>query len=169
MRFARLVIMNTGLPTGDGPPSPAFLAWRAFAATQKDMDIGGIIQRGSKTQLPPKVVAAYDAPFPDASYKAGAHQFPLLVPVTPDSPAVPSMRRAREALKTWSKPALVMFSDGDPITGGGDRWFRSTVPSAANEPEIVIKGAGHFLQEDKGQEIAQQIRDFIERRPVPGS
>ncbi len=90
------MIMNTGLPTGDGPPSPAFLAWRAFAATQKDMDIGRIIQRGSKTELAPKVVAAYDAPFPDASYKAGADQFPLLVPVTRDSPAVPAMLRARK-------------------------------------------------------------------------
>jgi haloalkane dehalogenase len=168
-RFARLVIMNTGLPSGDGPPSAAFLAWRAFAATQKDMDIGRLIERASKTKLSPAVVAAYNAPFPDATYKAGAHEFPLLVPISPDAPAVPAMRRAREALKSWSKPVLVMFSDGDPITGGGDRWFRKTIPSAANEPEIVIKGAGHFLQEDKGEEIAQHIRDFLERRPTPGS
>jgi haloalkane dehalogenase len=162
-RFARLVIMNTGLPTGDGPPSPAFMAWRAFAAAQKDMDIGRVIQQGSMTKLTPEVVAAYNAPFPDASYKAGAHAFPLLVPITPDSPAVPPMRQAREVLKNWSKPVLVMFSDGDPITGGGDKWFRKTIPSAKDQPEIIIRGAGHFLQEDKGEEIAKHIRDFLDR------
>jgi haloalkane dehalogenase len=168
-RFSRLVIMNTGLPTGEGPPSAAFMAWRAFASTQHNMDVGRVIQQGSKTKLSPEVVAAYNAPFPDASFKAGAHQFPLLVPISPDSQSVPPMRRSREALKEWTKPGLIMFSDGDPITGGGDLWFRKTIPSAKEEPAIVIKGAGHFLQEDRGEEIAKHIAEFIERRPIPGS
>lgn len=166
-RFARLVIMNTGLPTGDEKSGLAFLAWRAFAEKQKDMDIGGIIQKGSASKLPPEVVAAYNAPFPDATYKAGAHQFPLLVPIAPDDLAAPTMRKARAALKEWSKPALVLFSDKDPITAGGDKWFRAHLPTATQELVSVIKDAGHFLQEDKGEEIAGHIRAFLERRPAP--
>ncbi|MCI0487385.1 MAG: haloalkane dehalogenase [Blastocatellia bacterium] len=167
-RFARLVIMNTGLPTGDTPPTPAFMAWRTLAEKQTDMDIGRVLQSATVTTLAPEIVAVYDAPFPDASYKAGAHAFPLLVPITPDNPASDRMRKAIEALKSWTKPALVMFSDGDPITRGGDKFFRSLIPSAKDEPEITIKGAGHFLQEDKGEEIARHIRLFIDRRPIAG-
>jgi haloalkane dehalogenase len=170
-RFARLVIMNTGLPTGDAPHSQAsqasdaaFMAWRNFAATTKDMDVGRIIQGAIKTRLADAVIAAYNAPFPDVTYKAGAHQFPLLVPISPDAEASPLMRRSREALKSWHKPALVMFSDSDPITAGGDRFFRHLIPSAKDEPEITIRGAGHFLQEDRGDEIAQHVREFLTRR-----
>lgn len=166
-RFARLVIMNTGLPTGDEKIGLAFLAWRAFAEKQTDMDVGGIIQKGSASKLPPEVVAAYNAPFPDAAYKAGAHQFPLLVPLAPDDPAAPTMRKARTALKEWRKPALVLFSDKDPITAGGATFFRTLIPAAGKEPEILIKDGGHFLQEDTGAEIAGHIRAFLERRPAP--
>ena len=165
-RFARLVIMNTGLPTGEGPMSAAFMAWRTFASNASDMDIGEVIQGGCVSKLPPEVIAAYNAPFPDAAYKAGAHQFPLLVPISADSPSAPPMREAREALKKWSKPALILFSDKDPITAGGDKWFRKIIPSAKEEPEIVIKDAGHFLQEDKGEEIVDRIQEFLARRPI---
>jgi haloalkane dehalogenase len=161
-RFARLVIMNTGLPAGEGA-NEAFLKWRAFAAQSDDMDIGRVIQSGTVSPLPPAAVAAYNAPFPDATYKAGACQFPLLVPIEPDMPAVPVMRRTRQELQRWTKPALVLFSDKDPITAGGDRWFRKLVPSAAAQPEIVIKNAGHFLQEDRGEEIARHIDEFLDR------
>ena len=163
-RFARVVIMNTGLPAGAGA-SEAFLRWRAFASGTSDMDVGRVIQMGSTSPLPPEVLAAYDAPFLDATYKAGVHQFPLLAPVDPDSSAVPTIQKTREALKRWTKPALVLFSDKDPITSGGDRWFRALIPSASAEPEIVIQDAGHFLLEDKGEEIARHIREFLERRP----
>lgn len=165
-RFARVVVMNTFIPTGDEPASEGFLRWRGFAAKQTDLDVGFILQSGCVTKLAPEVIAAYNAPFPDASYKAGAHQFPLLVPITPDNPASDWMRNARKFFATWTKPALVMFSDSDPVTRGGDNFFRKLIPSANDEAEITIAGAGHFLQEDKGEEIAAHIKQFIERRPV---
>src|SRR5262249_39883022 len=107
-RFSRLVVMNTGLPTGEQPMGPAFMAWRTFASTTSDMDIGRVIQGGCVSKLSPEVIAGYNAPFPDATFKAGAHQFPLLVPISPDSPSAPPMRKAREALKSWTKPVLVL-------------------------------------------------------------
>jgi haloalkane dehalogenase len=164
-RFERLVVMNTGLPAGE-PLSPAFYAWREFAAKSPDMDIGGVIQRGCVSKLPPEVVAAYNAPFPDARYKAGALQFPTLVPSKPDDAGVETMRRSRDALGKWTKPVLVLFSDKDPITAGGDKFFRKHVPGAQGEPEIAIKDGGHFLQEDKGEEIAKHIREFLDRHPI---
>jgi haloalkane dehalogenase len=114
-------------------------------------------------RVDPAVIAAYEAPFPDQSFKAGAMQFPLLVPIVPDDPGSEPMRRARQALSQWTKPALVMFSDLDPVTRGGDRFFRRLIPSATDQPEIVIHGASHFLQEDKGEEIAEHIVAFIDR------
>jgi haloalkane dehalogenase len=167
-RFARLVIMNTGLPTGKGKPSEAFLAWRKYAETHPDMQIGQSILGGMAhpEKITREIVAAYEAPFPDVKYKAGAAVWPLLVPINPDDPASAEMRHAREVLSGWNKPALVMFSDKDPITGGGDKFFRSLIPAAKNQPEIIIKDAGHFLQEEKGEEISQHILDFIKRTPV---
>lgn len=165
-RFARLVIMNTGLPTGEKPPTEGFKAWRAAAEKMADMDVGRVVQSGCATKLAPEVVAAYNAPFPDQTYKAGAHKFPLLVPIAPTDEAVPYMVAARERLRAWTKPALVMFSDRDPVTAGGEKSFLKMIPSAKDEPEIKIAGGGHFLQEDKGEEIAERIAEFIARRPV---
>lgn len=165
-RFARLVIMNTGLPTGEGTPSDAFLAWRKAAAGMDDMDVGLILQGATVTNLSDDIVAAYNAPYPDKTYKGGAHQFPLLVPISTDMDAAGPISAARDHFKTWTKPALVMFSDMDPVTGGGEKDFLRLIPSAKDEPEITIEGGGHFLQEDKGEEIAQHITEFIERRPI---
>jgi haloalkane dehalogenase len=112
---------------------------------------------------PPEVIAAYNAPFPDDSYKAGARQFPLLVPIGPDDPASEANRRAWEVLRRWEKPLLTAFSDGDPVTRGGERVFQKLVPGAQGQPHVTITKAGHFLQEDKGEELAQVVVDFISR------
>jgi haloalkane dehalogenase len=164
-RFARLVIMNTGLPTGDEPLGRAFMRWREYASSSPDMHIGVVIQMGVARgdKIAPEVLAAYESPFPDVTYKAGAMAFPLLVPSHPNDPGAAEIRRARALLAQWHKPALVMFSDKDPITRGEDIFFRALIPTAKDQPEIVIHDAGHFLQEDKGEEIAQHIVDFIAR------
>ncbi|MBX7167576.1 MAG: haloalkane dehalogenase [Pirellulales bacterium] len=168
-RFARLVIMNTGVPTGEEPATPAFLQWQEFARRTPDLPIAFLMQRTFQTgdDTDPAVLAAYEAPYPDASYKAGAAQFPLLVPTSTDNPATPTMKETRRRLAEWRKPCLVMFGDSDPITGPGYKWFRKLVPTAADEPEALIEKAGHFLQEDQGEELARQIDLFIARRPVP--
>ena len=141
-----------------------FMRWREFATSSSDLPVGFVVQNGTAERaLKPEIIAAYDSPFPDVTYKAGAMIFPLLVPLAPDDPGAAEMRRAREAFSHWHEPVLVMFSDKDPITRGGDVFFRNLIPGAKDQPEIVIHDAGHFLQEDKGEEIAQHIDDFIAR------
>ena len=163
-RFARVVIGNGGLPTGDRPPNKAFLAWQSFAATSEDFPIGGIIAGGCATRPTDDVIAAYDAPFPDDTYKAGARMFPTLVPTSPDDPAHDANVKAWETLRAFDKPFLCTFSDGDPITKGGERQFIHVVPGANSQRHSTIEGGGHFLQEDKGPELAEVIADFIARR-----
>jgi haloalkane dehalogenase len=165
-RFAQLVIMNTYLPTGEEPVTEAFLQWRRFAErVGTSMQVGRMVARGCQQARSKSaaVRAAYDAPFPDDSYQAGVAAFPLLVPLSPTDPGAAEMRAARSQLSQWHKPALVLFSDGDPVTRGGDAFFRALVPGAANQPEITVEGAGHFLQEDKGEEIAERIVAFLRR------
>ena len=160
-RFARVIIGNGGLPTGDRPGNDAFMAWQKFSQTSPAFDIGRLIQRATMTTLPDDVVAAYDAPFPDDSYKAGARIFPSLVPTQPDDPAAEPNRRAWEVLQKWEKPFLTAFSDADPVTKGGERVMQSRIPGAQGQPHTTIVGAGHFLQEDKGEELARIVVDFI--------
>ena len=160
-RFDRIVLANGGLPTGDQNMPMAFRVWRAFARFSPWFPIGRLIQVGTVSKLSPEVVAAYDAPFPDSSYKAGARAFPRLVPTTPDDPAAPANRAAWDVFGTWQKPFLTSFSDGDPITRGLDKVFVKRVPGAKNQPHTTIKGAGHFLQEEKGHEFAKVIIDFL--------
>jgi len=162
-RFARVVAANTFLPTGDTPPGEAFLRWQRFSQTVDDFAVGFIVSTGCHTTPSEAVAAAYDAPFPDDTYKAGARKFPLLVPTTPDDPAAGANRKAWESLRAWTKPFLTAFSDQDAITRGGDRAFQRDVPGCAGQPHTTIEGGGHFLQEDKGPELARVVADWLSR------
>lgn len=159
--FARVVAANTFLPTGDGAPSDAFLAWREFSQKAESFPVGAIINSGCTTDLAPDVISAYDAPFPDESYKEGARQFPVLVPISHDDPARDANLAAWEVLRAWDKPFLTAFSDGDPITAGSDEVLRARIPGTANQPHTTIEGGGHFLQEDRGTELAVVVADFV--------
>lgn len=160
-RFDRIVLANGGLPTGDQKMPKAFRIWRAFARFSPWFPIGRIVQSGTVSVLPPDVIAAYDAPFPDSTYKAGARAFPKLVPTTLDDPAAPANRSAWAVFRKWQKPFLTAFSNRDPITRGADKAFLELVPGAKDQPHTVIRNAGHFLQEEKGPELAKVVIDFI--------
>jgi haloalkane dehalogenase len=162
-RFARIVAANTALPIADAPPNAAFRLWRCWSGLLPALPVGRVVALGCSTPLPPEVRAAYDAPFPDRRYQAGPLRFPRLVPTTPDDPAVPANRAAWERLRRWEKPFLTAFSDGDPITRGYDRLFQRRIPGAWNEAHVTIRGAGHFLQEDRGDELARVVLDLVRR------
>ena len=194
-RFARVVAANTALPdmrlpeavatgmrelyttlpvieTGEllelftkGGPS-AFLSWQKLCAESPDLQIGGLIAAASGGALDPAVAAGYDAPFPDDRYKAGPRKFPSLVPLFPDDPAIPDHEAAWTVLATFDKPFLTAFSDGDPVTRGGEKAFQERVAGAKGVAHVTIHGAGHFLQEDKGEEVAQAILDFVRAHPA---
>jgi haloalkane dehalogenase len=119
------------------------------------------VNGGCATDLAPEVIAAYDAPFPEDAAKAGARQFPTLVPTSPDDPAAVPNRAAWDVLRAWHKPFLTAFSDKDAITRGGDRAFQREVPGCKDQPHTTIVGGGHFLQEDKGEELARVVADFV--------
>jgi haloalkane dehalogenase len=160
-RFARVVAANTFLPTGDGRATDAFFAWQRFSQEVEVFPTGRIVDAGCTTELAPDVIAAYDAPFPDEAMKAGARQFPMLVPTTPDDPAAAANRAAWEVLERFDKPFLCAFSDQDPITAGADRALRARIPGCAGRSHTTIEGAGHFLQEDRGPELARIVADFV--------
>jgi haloalkane dehalogenase len=162
-RFAGLIAANTGLPTGDVPLTEAFFQWQAYSQSVPELHCGGIVKGACVTELTPEVIAAYDAPFPDETYKAGPRAFPLLVPSKPDDPAAPANRKAWEVLRGWQKPFLTAFSDGDPVTRGGEKVFQKLIPGAQGQPHVTIANAGHFLQEDQGEQCAQVVIDFLSR------
>lgn len=158
-RVGALVILNTGLSTGR--VSKGFMAWRAFAIRNPDLPVGFLVQGGSRTELPDDVVAAYEAPFPTVESKAGAAQFPLLVPTSGEEPVAADQREVADALARWEKQALVAFSDNDPVfpyPKGGER-FVELIPTV--DEQIKIEGAAHFLQEDRGELIAEEILRFL--------
>lgn len=160
-RFDRVVISNTGLPVGDGKMSDAFMAWQKFSQESPVFPIGKIVDGGSATKLSDEIIAAYDAPFPDETYKEGARIFPSLVPVTADNPERPAQLEAWKSLREFEKPWLCIFGDSDPVTKGGDAIFLREVPGTKGQPHTTIIGGGHMVQEDKGPQVAQLINDFI--------
>ena len=156
-RFSRLVVANTGLPTGDHKASDGFMRWLDYSQTVENFHVGGIIKGGCKTPLSDATIAAYNAPFPNDSYKEGARMFPKLVPIAPDNPASDANRRAWELLRQWNGKVLTLFSDQDPVTAGGEKPFQKLLPGSQGQPHATIIGAGHFLQEDKGEEVAAHM------------
>ena len=161
-RFLRLIPANTGLSTGDHGASDAFKKWLEYSQKVENFHVGGIVKGGCATELSEEVIAAYNAPFPSDAYKEGARIFPKLVPVSPDNPAAEANRKGWEVLKTWPGKVLTLFSDQDAVTAGGYKPFQKLMAGAKDQPHATIEGAGHFLQEDKGEEIAQRIVDWME-------
>jgi haloalkane dehalogenase len=160
-RFARVVAANTMLPTGDASPGEAFFNWQRFSQEVPVFPTGFIVNSGCATDLAPEVQAAYDAPFPDESYKAGARAFPMLVPSSPDDPAHDANVAAWVGLAAFDRPFLTAFSDSDPITKGGFRVLQERIAGAQGQPHTTIEGGGHFLQEDRGEELARVVADFV--------
>lgn len=160
-RFARIVVANGYLPTATRPMPTAFRVWRAFARFSPVFPIGRIVQAGCARKLPDDVRRAYDAPFPDDGYKAGARMFPRLVPDRESDPAVPANRAAWDQLGRWRRPFLTAFASGDPIMRGADKVLQKHVPGAHGQPHTIIRGAGHFIQEDKGEELAKVILEWM--------
>ncbi|GGA38349.1 haloalkane dehalogenase [Sphingomonas psychrolutea] len=159
-RFARLVIANTGLPVGTGS-SDGFNAWLAFSQNVPQFPVGFIVNGGTLRELTPEEIAAYDAPFPDESYKEGAREFPKLVPITPDHASVAENHAAWKVLERFDKPVLTAFSDQDAVTKGGERVFIDRVPGAKGQAHTIIAGGGHFLQEDAPEQLCALIDAFI--------
>ena len=160
-RVGRLVIMNTGLFTGR--VSKGFMAWRDFAERNPDLPIGFIVEGATTSDLDERVKAAYEAPFPTPESKAGAAQFPLIVPIEEGMAGAAEMRAVTDELSRWEKPALVAFSDSDPVFPfpKAGQQFVELIPSA--DEQVKIEGAAHFLQEDRGEEIADHLLRLIER------
>jgi haloalkane dehalogenase len=158
--FSRFSLSNTGLPTGDQAMSEAFDRWRQFSQQDPEFDTGNIVNQFGRGSLSEAEIAAYRAPFPSNEYKEGARQFPLLVPASPDDPAVEDNRRAWQSLMQWDKPALMCFSDSDPITAGADRPFFKLVPGTRNQPHITLRGS-HFIQEEDGETWAKAVVEWM--------
>jgi haloalkane dehalogenase len=165
---SRIVVANTGLPTGDQAMPEVWWMFRRAVEAAEVLDIGRFVASGCGRGLAETDRVAYDAPFPDEAAKAGPRSMPGLIPTAPDDPGSEANRAAWQRLTEWEQPFLVAFSDGDPITGAMAGIFRAAVPSAANEPAVVIADAGHFLQEDAGIELANAVAEFIARHRATG-
>ena len=164
--FAAVVASNTFLPVGDRKPSEAFMRWRKFSQETPEFNAGQVIQGATVSELSPEEVAAYNAPYPDDSYKAGARIFPVLVPISEDDPESAANREAWKVLEKFDKPVLTLFGDSDPVTRGGEQVLRARVPGAEGQPHRIVEHGGHFIQEDKGAELADEMIRLIglERR-----
>ena len=162
--FKRVVILNTALPAGEPLPLPVKL-WRLIARIHPSLPVGRVLQTATFSKLSKETLQAYNAPFPSRKFKAGAKSFPLLIPAKSYHDGVERIRTARRVLSDWFKPSLIMFSDKDPILGSQHDFFHNLIPAVNHQDKIIIKNAGHFLQEDKGEEIARRIMTFLKENP----
>lgn len=158
--FARVCAANTFLPTGEGKPSKAFEAWRSFSQSVPDFDSGFIVSTGTVRGLSDEARAAYNAPYPDDSFKAGARRFPMLVPTSPEMDGAAENREAWKVLEAFEKPFLTLFGDSDFVTLGAEKQLQARIPGAKGQPHRIIERAGHFLQEDAGEEIAAYLVEW---------
>ena len=165
-RFARVVAANTFLPTGEVSPGEAFLAWRKFSQETPNFDSGRIVSGAVTCELGDDIIAAYNAPFPDDSFKAGPRQFPTLVPVSADAPQASENKEAWRRLSAFDKPFLTAFSDSDPITKNGERVFQELIKGCEGQKHTTIKDGGHFLQEDQGEQLAEVVVEFLKANPL---
>ena len=161
-RFARVVAANTGLPTGDLPMPDIWWQFRRAVEKAEHLDVGRLVAAGCATPMSDQVRAAYDAPYPDETYKAGPRALPTLVPTSPDDPASVANRAAWETLTRTDLPFLVAFSDRDPITRDMAPILRRAMPGARGLDHPVVVGAGHFLQEDAGERLGLLVARFVE-------
>ena len=161
-RFDMVIASNTTLPTGKTPMPEPFMQWRAYSQHSPGFNIGKVIDMGTVQPLSEKVYEAYNAPFPTEDYKAGARIFPTLVPIEPDDPEAINNLEAWEKLKSWNKPFLTIFGDEDNIMFGAEKAFQKLVPGAAGQDHKILN-AGHFIQEEKGEELAALIIEFYDK------
>lgn len=161
-RFARICAANTGLPDGTRRLPEAWWRFHDFVERTPDLPIGMLVSGGVVNPMAPEVIAGYDAPFPDATYKAGARAFPDLIPQSLDNPATAANQRAWAGLEKFAKPFLCLFSDRDAITAGGERELVRRVPGATGQPHATTSG-GHFLQEDCGADLAATLTGWAEQ------
>ncbi|MBA1145952.1 haloalkane dehalogenase [Ectothiorhodospiraceae bacterium WFHF3C12] len=160
-RFSRVVTANTGLPTGDHQPTEGFMKWRHYSQKVPDFSVSAIVDSGTQRELTIAERAAYDAPFPDDRFKAGARRFPALVPIDSQDPEARANRAAWATLRDFDRPWLTAFSDRDPVTRGGEKPFQKLIPGAQGQNHVTMNGAGHFLQEDVGPELARTVLSFM--------
>lgn len=166
-RFSRLAISNTGLPTGDHTPPEAFLKWQKFSQKVEQFPFEMVLQGATQTELSAAVLKAYRAPYPDETYTAGAKIFPALVPTSPDDPESQNNRDAwSEVLTKWTKPVITLFGDKDPVTAGGEKVIQKLIPGTKGQNHTTIIDGGHFIQEDKPQELVSHLHDFITSNPL---
>ena len=161
IRFTEVIVSNGGLPDCERlSPLEIFYTWRQFVRDQEELEVGKVVQLGSASELLEDVVAAYDAPFPDESYRSGVRAFPELVPTAPDQADARANGRAWQFLEQWDKPFLTLFGDSDPINEGADEIFQKRVPGAAGQRHQLLSDAGHFIQEDAPEALVEAIVAF---------
>ena len=166
-RFSAVIASNTTLPTGNVEMPEAFSRWREFSQKSPDFDIGKVIDMGTIEPLSEAVIAAYNAPFPSERYKAGARIFPTLVPIDAQDPESQKNRETWKKLMQWKKPFLTLFADSDPIMNGAEEVMQLRIPGAKGQRHQLLK-AGHFIQEEKGEELAALIIDFLKDNGTSG-